>query len=186
MTTNNIPFELEDGEQAVLIDGYPNYYITSHGRLYSNKCRKFIGTTNRRTGYIQCTLMPGYNKTYVHRLVLNAFGEAHPDDGEVYEVDHQDRNRSNNNIQNLHWVTHEENLYNRNPYTENRKKRLTKPEMQQFNRWYCEHEAELDNLSNPAVANRCREELGIEIHPQSVMINRGHWRIDDEGDLVRA
>ena len=49
----------------------------------------------------------------VHRLVAQAFLGPPPDDS--YEVDHKDRNRKNNDISNLQWVTHKENI-ERIPY----------------------------------------------------------------------
>jgi hypothetical protein len=53
----------------------------------------------------------GKRKHYlVHRLVLTLFKGDCPDG---YECDHIDRNKLNNCIDNLHWVTHYENCMNR-------------------------------------------------------------------------
>lgn len=49
-------------------------------------------------------------KKYVHRLVAETFIE-NPSD--LPEVDHKDRNKSNNEVTNLRWVTHKENMENR-------------------------------------------------------------------------
>ena len=46
----------------------------------------------------------------VHKLVLETFVDK-PDGN--YQVDHIDRNRSNNDISNLRWVTPQENSLNR-------------------------------------------------------------------------
>jgi hypothetical protein len=46
----------------------------------------------------------------VHHLVLEAFGPPQPNGP---EVDHLDRNRMNNCIRNLEWVTRKENLIRR-------------------------------------------------------------------------
>ena len=75
---------------------------------------------------------------------------------------------------------------NRRPYTLNRKQRLTKELMHRFNRWYCDHQQELANLSNQAVANRCKQDLDIDVNVQTVLINRGRWTINPEGELVRV
>jgi hypothetical protein len=47
---------------------------------------------------------------YVHRLVLTLFKDDCPDG---HECDHIDRNRLNNHVDNLRWVTHYENSMNR-------------------------------------------------------------------------
>ena len=54
----------------------------------------------------------GYNsKTYsVHRLVAETFLE-NPDMKKY--IDHIDRDKTNNDVSNLRWVTSQENLYNR-------------------------------------------------------------------------
>lgn len=52
---------------------------------------------------------------YVHRLVAESFI---PHSVDKYEVDHIDTNRTNNNINNLRWVTRSEN--NLNPITQKR------------------------------------------------------------------
>lgn len=52
---------------------------------------------------------------YVHRLVAEHFI---PHDESRYEVDHIDTNRTNNNVENLRWVTRSEN--NLNPITRKR------------------------------------------------------------------
>ena len=59
-------------------------------------------------GYMQLTINKVHYK--VHRLVAETFlpnSEAKP------EVDHRDRNRSNNCVDNLKWATKEENRRNR-------------------------------------------------------------------------
>lgn len=45
----------------------------------------------------------------VHILVAEAFIPK-KDDHQVYEVNHKDANRANNNVDNLEWVTHKENI----------------------------------------------------------------------------
>ena len=55
----------------------------------------------------------GFNKkTYaVHRLVAETFIENSKN---LHDIDHIDRDKSNNTIENLRWVTRQQNLYNRN------------------------------------------------------------------------
>ena len=51
---------------------------------------------------------------YIHRLVAEYFI---PNPNGYKEVDHIDRNRQNNYVENLRWVTHKENMKNRNKGT---------------------------------------------------------------------
>lgn len=60
----------------------------------------------------------GYgNKHYIHKLVANAFLD-NPDNKPV--IDHIDRNRYNNNLDNLRWVSIKENTLNRSLETKPR------------------------------------------------------------------
>lgn len=45
----------------------------------------------------------------VHQLVAMCFLKK-PNDGRLYEVDHIDRNRTNNHVENLQYITHRENV----------------------------------------------------------------------------
>ena len=47
----------------------------------------------------------------VHQLVMEYFGPPKP--GPEYEIDHINRNKLDNRLENLRWVTRQENSYNR-------------------------------------------------------------------------
>ena len=50
-------------------------------------------------------------KTYsIHRLVAETFIENSEN---LHDIDHIDRDKSNNSVENLRWVTRQQNLYNR-------------------------------------------------------------------------
>lgn len=69
--------------------------------------KSYCGTKTRP--YIQ---VRSNNKNWpLHQLVMKYFGPPKPD--ENYEIDHIDRNTKNNNINNLRWVTRQENANNR-------------------------------------------------------------------------
>jgi hypothetical protein len=102
--------ETRTGEKWVPIDGYPNYEVSSHGRVLS-KCKgklRILASLPNMYGYYRYGLSNG-KKThtfFVHHLVLNAFG---PPRGEGQICRHLDGVRTNNRIENLKWGTLEEN-----------------------------------------------------------------------------
>ena len=100
------------------IEGYPEYRVSSEGDVESCKNNRH-GVSDEyhairqricpTTGYKQCTITDGKNiKTLnVHREVAKAFI---PNPDNKPQVNHKDGNKLNNNIDNLEWVTREENI----------------------------------------------------------------------------
>lgn len=111
---------------------YPGIYVSSHGLFITTKKQTpRPGTPNRNKAgnltQMMCCVEGGrtLKKTNevikskvvnVGRLVLDAFGieQTYDDNGILRnEVDHIDRNPMNNELSNLRWVTHSENMKNR-------------------------------------------------------------------------
>src|SRR5574343_372322 len=98
-----------------IIKGYEKYLITSNGEIYfilnNGLLREKKISTMKNNKYKIVYLINNHNIQnikYVHRLVAENFiGESE------LEVDHIDRNTANNNVNNLLWVTHSDNLKNR-------------------------------------------------------------------------
>lgn len=69
---------------------------------------RILKPNNNGSGYFYVNLSNGKIRTreYIHRLVANAFIE---NEHEKPEVNHKDGNKSNNNSNNLEWVTGSEN-----------------------------------------------------------------------------
>ena len=88
------------------------YYITEDGKCYNSKTGKYLkGQENCKNGYFSynITLPNGSKKRlYAHRLVAQAFLEK-PLNKNKKEVNHIDGNKLNNNVDNLEWVTPQEN-----------------------------------------------------------------------------
>lgn len=85
------------------IPGYPNYLITSHGRVLNiKKGMKELKLSDKkgrktvRLSYNGCT-----KQFYVHRLVAKAFL---PKSKYEYSVIHLDGDLSNNHYKNLNWI----------------------------------------------------------------------------------
>jgi len=93
------------------IQGYPKYLIYPDGGVWSRKRKIFMKHQNTRGGYLHVTLCHhGKKKFYkIHRLVALHYipnPEGKP------QVDHINRIRNDNRVENLRWATHSENNQN--------------------------------------------------------------------------
>lgn len=96
------------------IKGYEGLYaITEDGQVWSYISNKFLNKrVQKRDGYELVNLYKdGKQKTFqVHRLVAEAFI---PNPENKPTVDHKDRNKLNNCVENLKWATTKEQAMNR-------------------------------------------------------------------------
>lgn len=93
------------------IKNYENLYDVSNlGRVYSHRTKKILKPSEDKVGYKRTTLQKTHRKDvkrfYIHQLVAIAFLENQ--ENKKY-INHKDENKSNNNVDNLEWVTHKEN-----------------------------------------------------------------------------
>lgn len=104
------------------------YYITEDGKCYNSKTNKFLkGQENYKNGYFSYTItLPDGSKhrCYAHRLVAEAYipkiSKYHN------QVNHIDGNKLNNCVDNLEWVTPQEN-----------QQHAINTELRKFNHVYC-------------------------------------------------
>jgi hypothetical protein len=91
------------------IQNYPNYLITRDGRVYSLYKGTYISLWQDSKGYIVVTLYESGEKKncFVHTLVTGAYLVSDPDRP---WVNHIDSNRKNNLLENLEYVTQQENV----------------------------------------------------------------------------
>ncbi len=84
-----------------------NYDVCSNGQIWSNRTSRFL-KLHSNGHYLKVTLsIKGVERQYlVHRLVAKYFI---PNPDHKREVNHIDRNKFNNDISNLEWVTPKEN-----------------------------------------------------------------------------
>ncbi|WP_407391604.1 HNH endonuclease [Carnobacterium jeotgali] len=89
------------------IQGFEAYLVSDMGNVFSKASNKEISKHVVNRGYYRVNLWKnGKGKTaYVHRLVLQTFGEGY----EKETVNHIDGNKLNNHINNLEWSTYSEN-----------------------------------------------------------------------------
>ena len=80
------------------------YRVISHGRVWSNRRKKYLTPFLVGGGYIQVILQVGGEKHtwYVHRLVMKAFSK---DFSEGLQINHRDENKLNNRLDNLEMCT---------------------------------------------------------------------------------
>ena len=94
------------------IEGFPGYTITDDGKVISYKFKepRVMKTWYQKSGYENIKLCKD-NITYhflIHRLVAEAFI---PNPNNLLEVNHKDKNRQNNRVENLEWSNRVDNLY---------------------------------------------------------------------------
>lgn len=94
------------------IAGFPDYTITDKGQItsYKHKTPKIMTTWYQKSGYENIVLSKNCQiyRCLVHRLVAQTFI---PNPFNLPEVNHKDKNRANNTVENLEWSTRIDNLY---------------------------------------------------------------------------
>ncbi len=93
------------------IQGFSDYLVYDDGRVFSKKSRKYLKHRSMTTGYkfISLCNQGKVKNMSIHRLVALHYIDNphnHP------EVDHIDRDKSNNDISNLRWVDGSVNCQN--------------------------------------------------------------------------
>lgn len=100
------------------IKDFPNYYISTEGKVFSkngrwNKSLKELKQyTNKLNGYCYVCLVKDnkkFNKR-VHKLVAETFLTNNK---KQFEINHKNGIKTDNNVENLEWVTHSENIKHR-------------------------------------------------------------------------
>ena len=109
------------GEFWSTIKDYPNYEVSSLGRVMNIKTGRIIKPAPLKNGYFIINLCndKGIKSVFVHRLVAEAF-ILNPENLET--VDHINGDKSNNSVNNLQWMTQADNV----------RKALNKPVSQHY------------------------------------------------------
>lgn len=101
-----------------------HYAVTSCGKVWSYKSKKFLKPRKDSSGYYQVSLWKdGKGKNYLlHRLVAEAYL---PNPEGLPQINHKNENKADNCLNNLEWCTCK---YNINYGTRNKRASQTKRE----------------------------------------------------------
>ena len=91
------------------ITTHPNYEVSDAGEVRNSVTGKMLKLGVDNGGYQRVSLCPGSISSRIHRLVA-LYHIENPENKLC--VDHIDRNRTNNHVSNLRWVTYSENSLN--------------------------------------------------------------------------
>lgn len=86
-----------------------NYAIDRNGNVFSYKTNKYLNPSKTKDGYLKVSLRAN-NKAYyyrVHKLVAMTYLD---NPNNYNEINHKDFNRQNNSLDNLEWVSHNDNI----------------------------------------------------------------------------
>ena len=83
------------------------YYASTHGRIksYCGHKAKLLNASDNGKGYLRVNI--GGKNQLVHRIIAKTFKEKFDDKADT--VHHRDRNKKNNFVNNLEWLSRAEN-----------------------------------------------------------------------------
>jgi hypothetical protein len=110
-----------------VIDEFPNYSVSNFGNIKNNTTCKIM-KTSIKAGYYNVSLTNNKKRRTlkIHRIVAKAF-ISNPENKS--DVNHKDKNKLNNNLDNLEWNTRKENNIHRCQnitITTNKNKRISR------------------------------------------------------------
>lgn len=97
-----LEWRLVDKPGKKTIKGF--YYISNNGDFYSTFTKRLLKPQKDHKGYLYVEI--GRKKYKVHRLVAEYFI---PNPKSLPQVNHIDCDKTNNNVNNLEWVTNRQN-----------------------------------------------------------------------------
>ena len=113
LEVGNDEYRFVDGTEGNLVVSVNGDILKRYPKSYRYGGRKdfyqVVNVKPNASGYLQVNVPIRNTTTLVHRLVAEAF----IDNPQGYtEIDHVNRNKSDNSVANLRWVTHSENMSN--------------------------------------------------------------------------
>jgi hypothetical protein len=96
-------------ENWIELEEFRGYHVSDQGRVRSKRCIMKPGNTKREYLFVIFLVDGKRHNKYVHQLVLKAFGPEQPLNT---TVDHINRIKTDNRIENLRWATKQQQLDN--------------------------------------------------------------------------
>ena len=120
------------------INGYPNYLIYEDGRVWSKNYNRFLKPyLNNTNGYYQIGFFNNNKRKAfsIHRLIALHYI---PNPNNYETVDHIDRDKQNNNINNLRWASRTMQQSNRKVHSNTGEKHIYKSKyLYEIQKKYC-------------------------------------------------
>tara|TARA_R110000796_G_C14268213_1_gene400912 strand:+ start:37 stop:489 length:453 start_codon:yes stop_codon:yes gene_type:complete len=92
------------------IQGNNKYLIYPDGRVWSKIGKgKWLKVSNNGNGYLKCALGRNSPNNYIHHLVAKHYI---PNPENLPVIDHINRNKKDNRVENLRWVSQKDNCNN--------------------------------------------------------------------------
>jgi len=144
LSIKNLLEKMDQQEIYIPVQGFPDYVISNLGNVKSLKTCKILKQSLTH-GYCQVRLcnQEGISFKKVHRLIALHFI---PNPEALPEVDHINRVRSDNRIDNLRWVSSQQNSFNKN-----KTKRVTSSSYKGVS-WHVKNEAWAVNIMKNGVS----------------------------------
>ena len=116
------------------IQGFPNYLIYDDGRVFSKYKNDYMKHKVSKSGYYHLSLcQDGKSKNYyTHRLVAIHYL---PNPQNLPEIDHINRDKSDNRLQNLRWSSKRDNAQNKGMFKNNKTGHKGITFVKSTNRW---------------------------------------------------
>lgn len=108
--------ELDTEKEWKIIEKYPDYKLSDYGDVFSIRSNRLLNPYKNLEGYLKIGLSNGTDQCkyfFIHRLVYFTFNKSIPD---YHVVDHINRKRDSNHIDNLREATMSENAKNCEKY----------------------------------------------------------------------
>jgi hypothetical protein len=163
-------------EWRELLD-FPKYEINRQGEIRNIRTGKVLQQRQDSRGYMVIRIYRGDEKytRRISKLLWEAFNECKCKE----TVDHIDRNKHNNTLENLRCIPWKENSKNRDNYNKGNKYSLTPELKKEIARRYRNGNISLTGIM---------KQYGIPVNYSSVCLRRGSWEknIDDRKGISKV